>query len=377
MIGVRPTMEDAVVMEKDFMIAESGGRKAARSMALFAVFDGHGGAQCADYLSRHAASVLAKHLAKEDGSGDVSQCLEDAINELDEACIEHSADGSGSTGVIVLLDKRQRSLWVTNVGDSRCILLSSDGVTQLSVEHKPTDPDERQRIMEAEGWVAYGRVMGILAVSRSFGDRDFKRHSSGLVIVRPSITHHRLTAKDEYLVVACDGLFDVFSNEDVQKFINFANELYPDLTLDQLATDIVTAAIKERHSRDNVSTILIKLYVDGADEGDSRGASLADAASEAKSSSARTAADESSAPATESGSTDVASATSRGGAATERRSTRERRRVGRSMSSDDDADAVDAVSGAGGGSAVDATVALLGLDITPSAIGGVVRGGRR
>ncbi|ETO04772.1 protein phosphatase [Reticulomyxa filosa] len=112
----------------------------------------------------------------------MNDALLKALEELDDSSMEQCADGSGSTGVMVIIDKQSNDLWCANVGDSRCVLVKENGeVTQLSVEHKPTDSNERKRIEDAKGWVAFGRVMGILAVSRSFGDKDFKTHLKNLV----------------------------------------------------------------------------------------------------------------------------------------------------------------------------------------------------
>ncbi|ETO02429.1 hypothetical protein RFI_35007, partial [Reticulomyxa filosa] len=192
--------------------------------------DGHGGSQCAEYLSKKTPEILAKHIESSDR---MDQAINQALKELDELSLNECADGSGSTGVIVIIDKKSNDLWCANVGDSRCVLIKhNQQVTQLSIEHKPTDPQERKRIENANGWVAFGRVMGILAVSRSFGDKDFKNHLKNLVVSTPSITHHLLQSNDEFIVCACDGLFDVFRNEDVPKFIRIAQEDFPELSLD-------------------------------------------------------------------------------------------------------------------------------------------------
>lgn len=107
---------------------------------------------------------------------------------------------SGATGVSVLLASEnapslttgatstKRTLYVANVGDSRAVLVSSrhpdhDGVdvpssgfiaTRLTFDHRAEDPEEQQRIKVAGGFVTRNRVLGILAVSRSFGDHGMK-----------------------------------------------------------------------------------------------------------------------------------------------------------------------------------------------------------
>merc|ERR1719183_2163187 len=90
-----------------------------------------------------------------------------------------SLDKSGSTGIFALVDESM--VVVGNVGDSRAIISSVSGNEEeglisrpLSTDHKPTVPSERQRILKAKGLVSRGRVNGMLAVSRAFGDFTYK-----------------------------------------------------------------------------------------------------------------------------------------------------------------------------------------------------------
>ena len=111
---------------------------------------------------------------------------------------------SGATGVSVLLSSQpssmtdgamSRTLFVANVGDSRAVLVSSrhpdhDGTdipssgfiaTRLTFDHRADDPEEQQRIKVAGGFVTRNRVLGILAVSRSFGDHGMKDFVIGMI----------------------------------------------------------------------------------------------------------------------------------------------------------------------------------------------------
>lgn len=132
------------------------------------------------------------------------------------------------------------------------------------------------------------RVLGELAVSRAIGDKDFKASSGPhYVIAEPEITTNSILSsddiRDEFIVIACDGLYDVMSNDDVVTFV--ANEIKAAATktggvpnLDQyvsffpencvqiscrliyrIANKLVTRAIDNLHTRDNVSVIIISL----------------------------------------------------------------------------------------------------------------------
>merc|ERR1719410_2057460 len=180
---------------------------------------------------------------------------------MDNEVIQCAKDASGSTGRIILIDLKNYDLWCCNVGDSRCILINSacNKNKQLSIEHKPDYPMERQRIESANGWVTFGRVCGILAVSRSLGDKDFKFEIENLIISTPDVTHRKLVRnEDKFIVLACDGLFDVFSNQQCMQWMD--ENMETDATTDALQkiTDkLCNDAIYVRKSKDNVSVLIL------------------------------------------------------------------------------------------------------------------------
>merc|ERR1711862_308548 len=155
-------------------------------------------------------------------------------------------------------------VWCANVGDSRALLCRDGRAIQLSLDHKPDREDEAERIESAGGFVSFRRVLGRLAVSRAFGDEEYKvqlDRSNGklLVIADPEIRVERLTPQDEFLFMACDGLFDVFSSQEAVDFIyKRLAEMPPNEQDPQKAVeDIVREAIHDRGSRDNVTAMLV------------------------------------------------------------------------------------------------------------------------
>merc|ERR1712050_591765 len=98
-------------------------------------------------------------------------------------------------------------VWCANVGDSRALLCRGGRAIQLSLDHRPDREDEAERIEAAGGFVSFRRVLGRLAVSRAFGDEEYKvqlDRSNGklLVIADPEIRVERLTPQDEFLFMA-------------------------------------------------------------------------------------------------------------------------------------------------------------------------------
>lgn len=130
---------------------------------------------------------------------------------------------AGSTGIIVLL--RDQMLYCGNAGDSRAVCSRRGVAEPLSTDHKPTLRREKERILAAGGWVDANRVNGNLALSRAFGDFVFKRNprqnaENQIVSANPDVYSRRLSAEeDEFLVLCCDGIWDVMTNQEVVSFI--------------------------------------------------------------------------------------------------------------------------------------------------------------
>ncbi|MED6211763.1 hypothetical protein PIB30_076736 [Stylosanthes scabra] len=142
---------------------------------------------------------------------------------------------SGSTAVTIV--KQGSNLFMGNIGDSRAIMGSKDSdgsmvATQLTVDLKPDLPREAERIKRCKGrvfalqdepevprvWLPFDDAPG-LAMARAFGDFCLKEYG---VISIPEFSHRLLTDKDEFIVLASDGVWDVLSNEEVVEIVSTA-----------------------------------------------------------------------------------------------------------------------------------------------------------
>ncbi|RYE99585.1 MAG: protein serine/threonine phosphatase 2C family protein, partial [Methanobacteriota archaeon] len=147
------------------------------------------------------------------------------------------------------------TLTVANAGDSRAVLCRGGTAMDMSVDHKTKRHDERARILAAGGMILRGRVLGRLAVTRALGDLSLKRGADGkeLVTGEPEIFETDLVAQDEFLLVACDGIYDVMSSQEAVDFVR-----------SQLATGAdphaaAAALVKQAYdlgSADNLSAIV-------------------------------------------------------------------------------------------------------------------------
>lgn len=135
------------------------------------------------------------------------------------------AFGCGSTSVVmVVLGGESPSILVANAGDSRAVLCRGGQAIALSHDHKPQLREEGERIRRAGGCVTNGRVDGNLNLSRSLGDLAFKRDrtlppAEQRISAMPDVRICPLTPNDEFVVLACDGIWDCKSNQEVIDFV--------------------------------------------------------------------------------------------------------------------------------------------------------------
>lgn len=266
--GFRATMEDEDILVQD--LATSNWRQCS----YFGIYDGHGGRDCVNFVRRrlHINIIAALHSRGGlDKSLQVHQDLHDSLLQgflkTDQQFLGLSQGmengGSGSTAVVACIVGGW--VWCANVGDSRALLCRNGRALQLSLDHKPSRADEAKRIEEAGGFVSFHRVLGRLAVSRAFGDEEYKVGvaksdiTQPLVIAEPEIRVEQLCTEDEFLFMACDGLFAVFSCQEAVDFLHARLAAMPPNEQDpqKAVQDIVHEAIHERRSRDNVTALLV------------------------------------------------------------------------------------------------------------------------
>jgi serine/threonine protein phosphatase PrpC len=108
------------------------------------------------------------------------------------------------------------------------------------------------------GFVTRGRVLGVLAVSRAFGDNQLKERVPRCISSEPDIQIYGVQSVDEFIVIACDGLWDVFSSVEAVVFVR--NQLKAHGDLNRIATLLAESAIA-KGSQDNVSVIIVKLQI--------------------------------------------------------------------------------------------------------------------
>ncbi|KAI8373089.1 phosphatase 2C-like domain-containing protein [Radiomyces spectabilis] len=228
MQGWRLTMEDAHTTLLKLEDSDT---------SFFGVYDGHGGSTIAQYTGQ--ALHLKLHESEHFKKKEYKEALKDAYLSLDKELKEDqnfAYDPSGCTAVSVLVTP-DKKLYCANAGDSRAIISVKGKSKALSYDHKPVDPLESERIISAGGFVEYGRVNGNLALSRAIGDFEFKQSEDlpaeeQIVTCNPDIIEHVITDDDEFFVLACDGIWDCMTNQQVVDFI--CNEIIKRTPLDEI-----------------------------------------------------------------------------------------------------------------------------------------------
>lgn len=172
----------------------------------YAVFDGHGGDETVKLLEKYYPSIMEdvfSQLKESSTDKEVADAITQAYRKLDAKI--KGAGGSGATAT-ALIEWNNKSI-IANTGDSRTALLLPNGTVFASQDHKPRGFSECARIKKDGGFIKNGRVGGILALSRAFGDRENGKKIPG-IIVDPQVKVIGHVPAGTLGVIASDGLWD-------------------------------------------------------------------------------------------------------------------------------------------------------------------------
>jgi len=241
--GLRWSMEDAHALDLDFY---------GQGWVFCGVYDGHRGQTAAMTAAEQLHTLFLHHLQKRQNP---DEAMAAAYREVDHMLI---GQRSGTTAVTVFI--RERELLAANVGDSRCLLIRRQDSLQLSADHRLSNPEEKDRIRQTGADIREPYIMvgdSGLMPTRCLGDHDF---ASAGVIPDPFIHRKLLNQDDLFLILACDGLFDVMSNQEVADVVRSAQG--PEEAVQSLRRE----ALDVRMSTDNLTVICLDLVEEGQDD---------------------------------------------------------------------------------------------------------------
>ena len=230
-IGLRPTMEDTLILRQNFM----------EGFHLLAVIDGHGGSETAALAAHYIPEMLSK-LNKITISS-LSQILRRLNKKLHKIKVKDGA-------AIVLTIATKTEIGVAHLGDSRALIVRKDkSVVPLTLDHKPAYRSEIELVKENRSYVEGNRIAGILAITRSIGDFNVP----GVSCI-PDLNIYKRTSDDYRLVLGCDGIFDVLDNNQIGEIVTSIENI-------NLSACFLRNIAFSRGSQDNISAVVADIQL--------------------------------------------------------------------------------------------------------------------
>lgn len=270
-----------------FLLRESLGGVAG--VFLGAVFDGHGNYGsvlsefCRDWVAERLPKMLAEPGARRDPSTVLGRCFaacEDSVHN--DADIGFRSKMSGTTATAVLLDGDQ--LFVACVGDSRAVLCSdgADGkldCRRLTRDHRPELQDESERINRSGGETRPSNAsakgpMRVYLAGETYRDHGLDVPGPGLMLTRslgdriakaagctaePEVERVLITARDRFLVIGSDGVWDVLSDESVAEIVRQSMQ-DPATAADRILAESL-GVWSARGGADNITVVVVVFQV--------------------------------------------------------------------------------------------------------------------
>jgi protein phosphatase 1B len=263
MEGHRDSMEDAHCLLLSLPI------EGLENWSFFGVFDGHDGDEISNYVSKELINSILNadkelfellssnnEIASSFYENRLIQAITNGFYNIDDEMrkIRVRTNDPGSTAAACLITPTQ--IYLINLGDSRGFIVSNNQIKITSQDHKPENEIEKERILNAGGTVELRNIdykkkiydatppdgRG-LSMSRALGDYRMKCNPDKdryeqILIAKPDIyVYERSIEKDEYLVLACDGIWDVIENEELKQFIDYSLLIKKDL--EDICVDIL------------------------------------------------------------------------------------------------------------------------------------------
>ncbi|KVH89654.1 probable protein phosphatase 2C 47 [Cynara cardunculus var. scolymus] len=231
--------------------------------SFYAVFDGHGGSEAASYLKDHAMKLffIDSDLPQ---TADIDELFLEKLEnshckaflQADQALADECSirDDCGTTALTALI--LGRHLLIANAGDCRAVLCRKGVAMQMSQDHRPSFLEEKRRVEALGGFIEEGYLNGELAVTRALGDWYMKSPIGfeSPLTARPDVMQTVLTEDDEFLIIGCDGIWDVMTNQEAVALVRRQLRLYDDPQC--CARELVNQALR-RDTSDNLTAIVV------------------------------------------------------------------------------------------------------------------------
>ncbi|KAK8624469.1 hypothetical protein V6N13_065813 [Hibiscus sabdariffa] len=257
-MGPKQYMEDEHICIDDLIGHLGTTAEVPSPGAFYGVFDGHGGTDAALFIRKNILKFIV-----EDSHFPI--CVEKAIKSAFLKADYSFADASsldissGTTALIALIFGR--TLIVANAGDCRAVLGRRGRAIEMSKDHKPNCISERLRIEKLGGVIYDGYLNGQLSVARALGDWHMKgpKGSACPLSAEPELQETELSEEDEFLIMGCDGLWDVMTSQCAVTMARRELMLHNDP--ERCSRELVREALK-RNTCDNLTVIVVCFSAD-------------------------------------------------------------------------------------------------------------------
>lgn len=252
-IGPKQCMEDEHICIDNLLEHLGESANIPSPGAFYGVFDGHGGSDAASFVRKN---ILKFIIEDSHFSTSVDNAIKSAFVKADHALADaHGLDrSSGTTALTVLIFGR--TMLVANAGDCRAVLGRRGRAIELSRDHKPNCTIERLRIEKLGGIIYDGYLNGQLSVARALGDWHMKgpKGSSYPLSAEPELQVTILTEEDEFLIMGCDGLWDVMSSQCAVTIVRKELMLHND---PQRCSGVLVREALKRNTCDNLTVVVV------------------------------------------------------------------------------------------------------------------------
>ncbi|KAL8168317.1 hypothetical protein V2J09_009816 [Rumex salicifolius] len=251
--GPKRSMEDEHICVDNLLDHLSSLENVPLPSAFYGVFDGHNGTDAALFTRKN---ILKFILEETHFPLAVKKAVRNAFVKADHAFVDsESLDSSSGTTVLTALILG-RTILIANAGDSRAVLGKRGRAIELSKDHKPSCTSERLRIEKMGGVVYDGYLNGQLSVARALGDWHLKgpKGSSYPLSCEPELQEMLLAEEDEFLVMGCDGLWDVMTSQCAVTMVRKALMRHNDPT--KCCEELVNEALR-RNTCDNLTVVVV------------------------------------------------------------------------------------------------------------------------
>ncbi|KAJ1610752.1 PP2C-like phosphatase [Cryptosporidium canis] len=294
--GTRSYMEDRTFSSLDILNEELNAKGNNPVISFFGIYDGHNGEFTVDYLKNHLHKNFSQSFNLINNAEPIQNTIdalidsfyltenqikkyyfnsddEQIMKELEMALDQRPGKtvnselinreqnikyiSSGSTAIVCCIISS--TICIANLGDSRAILCKCGRACSLTKDHRiKTNFEERERVKSEGGtFDDEGYLSGNLAVSRAFGNWDI---SNGMKLQglssAPEIYVHNITHEDEFLLIACDGIFESFMDQEA---ISLVRRALVENCDPNIAAQKLTSAALQRQALDNLSATIVVL----------------------------------------------------------------------------------------------------------------------